>query len=150
MIESSPPPPATLPPPVAPPEMRFPQQFTYQEVANLKRVTKQTVMEWVKKGMIPSPIYTGYTARFTEDQVADIMMGTRPAGFYPVTSSPRSEVGKLGGSSTMKGKGKARNPAQVRADADRKKLRDITRAKKPAAKKPAAKKPTKTKTKTSK
>jgi len=93
-----------------------PRQWTYAEVALVKRVTKQTVYEWVKRGMIPSPVYTGFTARFTEEQVAEILTGVKQPGSYTVTPSPRSEVGKLGGSSIAPAKGKARNPAQQRRD----------------------------------
>lgn len=93
------------------------RQWTYKEVASAKRVGVQTVMEWVKRGMIPSPIYTGYTARFTPDQVAVILSGTSRPGTYEVTPSPRSAIGKMGGGSKIKKKGKARNPAQQKRDA---------------------------------
>ena len=94
MIESVPPPieKCTLDP--SPTEMVGGEQFTYEEVARLKRVTKQTVMEWVKRGMVPSPIYTGFTARFTQEQVADIMCGCSVPGTYPVTLSPRAQIAK--------------------------------------------------------
>jgi len=88
------------------------RQYTYQEVATLKRVTVQTVMEWVKTGKIPSPVYTGFTARFTTEQLTAILTENNPAGTYPVTPSPRAEIGKLGGSAKKPRKGKAKNPAQ--------------------------------------
>lgn len=88
------------------------RQWTYKEVAAVKRVKVQTVQEWVKRGMVPSPVYTGFTARFTPEQVAVILQGTSQPGTYPVTPSPRSDIGKLGGSSKRPAKGKARNPAQ--------------------------------------
>jgi len=93
------------------------RQWTYKEVAAIKRVTVQTVMEWVKRGCIPSPVYTGMTARFTAQQVAVILAGTSLPGTYDVTPSPRSAIGKLGGGSKVKKKGKARNAAQQKRDA---------------------------------
>lgn len=91
-------------------------QYTYQEIANLKRVKVQTIMEWVKRGRIPSPIYTGFTARFSQEQLVEIMTGKSKPGTFPVTPSPRSEIGKLGGGSVVKKKGKARNAAQQKRD----------------------------------
>ncbi len=93
------------------------QSYTYKEVAIMKRVTVQTVMEWVKRGMIASPVYTGFTARFTAEQVAAIITESNKPGTYPVTPSPRSAIGKLGGGSKLKKPGKARNPAQQKRDA---------------------------------
>lgn len=91
MIDSAPPPdPIPAPPP--PPDLSQFQQFTYDDVARLKRVSKQSVMDWVRTGKVPSPIYTGFTARFTPDQVAEIMVGTSAAGTFPVTPSPRAEI----------------------------------------------------------
>lgn len=93
------------------------RQWTYKEVAALKRVAVQTVMEWVKRGMVPSPIYTGFTARFTADQVAAIMSESNRPGTYQVTPSPRSKIGKMGGGSKIKKPGKSRNAAQQKRDA---------------------------------
>lgn len=111
-------PPETTPaaPPTEPTSVDL-RQWTYKEVAALKRVAVQTVMEWVKRGMVPSPVYTGFTARFTADQVGEIMTGTSSPGTFPVTPSPRSAIGKLGGSSKRPAKGKARNPSQKQRDA---------------------------------
>ncbi len=75
----------------------LPRQFTYAEVATAKRVQKQTVYEWVKRGMIPSPVYTGSTARFTEEHFGVIMEGPSVPGSYTPAPSPRAVIGKLGG-----------------------------------------------------
>lgn len=112
-----PPPPDGLMPAVEPLTSVDARQWTYKEVAAVKRVSTQTVMEWVKRGMIPSPIYTGFTARFTADQVAEILCGTSKPGTFPVTTSPRSKIGKLGGGSKLKKPGKSRNAAQQKRDA---------------------------------
>lgn len=93
------------------------RQWTYKEVAAIKRVKVQTVQEWVKRGMVPSPVYTGFTARFTPEQVEVILLGTSKPGTFEVTPSPRSKIGKLGGSSRTPKPGKARNPAQRKKDA---------------------------------
>lgn len=116
----------SLIPPIPPPDGLMPavepltsidaRQWTYKEVAAVKRVSSQTVMEWVKRGMVPSPVYTGFTARFTAEQVAEILCGTSQPGTFPVTPSPRSKIGKMGGSSKVKKPGKARNPAQNKRD----------------------------------
>lgn len=76
---------------------RSQQQYTYRDVAALKKVSVQTVMEWVKRGKCPSPIYTGATARFTHAHVADILAGISPAGTHQVAESVRAEVGAKGG-----------------------------------------------------
>lgn len=77
----------TIAPPAPPPGV--PAVFTYDDVAQFKRVGKAAVYQWVRKGCIPSPVYTSGTARFTEDQVAAIMIGVGAPGTYPVGDSPR-------------------------------------------------------------
>lgn len=77
-----------VPPPAKPPTPP-PAVFTYDDVANFKRVGKAAVYQWVRKGCIPSPVYTSGTARFTEEQLATIMVGVGAAGTYPVGASPR-------------------------------------------------------------
>lgn len=94
MIESLPPPIEQCTLDENPNKLLGGEQYTYDEVARLKRVKKQTVQEWVKHGMIPSPVYTGFTARFTEEQVAEIMCGTGERGKYPVAESPRARIAK--------------------------------------------------------
>ena len=111
------PPPDGLRPVVEPLTSIDARQWTYKEVAAVKCVSTQTVMEWVKRGMVPSPVYTGFTARFTADQVAEILCGTSKPGTFQVTPSPRSAIGKMGGGSKVKKKGKARNAAQQKRDA---------------------------------
>lgn len=74
----------------------LPKSFTYRDIAELCRVTVQTVYTWVKSGRIPSPHYIGYTARFTPEAVWSILNYDAPAGTYPVTQSPRSLIGQLG------------------------------------------------------
>jgi hypothetical protein len=125
VIESVPPPieQCTIDP--SPPDGYGGEQFTYEDVARFKRVTKQTVMEWVKRGMVPSPVYTGFTARFTTDQVATIMVGTSAPGTFPVTLSPRALIAK-----------QARDQAEAEAKAEAE-ARAKKKKKKPSTKKPA-------------
>jgi hypothetical protein len=115
-VASQPPPQSDPPDPAADLTTVEARQWTYKEVASAKRVTVQTIMEWKNRGMIPSPVYTGSTARFTPDQVAVILSGTSKPNTYEVTPSPRAQIGKLGGGSKVKKPGKARNPAQVKRD----------------------------------
>ena len=143
MLESKPPLPEPSPAAAASDPPGGPQLWTYREVAALCRVTLQTVQEWVKRGRIPSPIYFGFTARFTADQVADIMCGAKPPGSYTPAPSARAEIGALGGSSTYPQKHKSRNPSQQKMDAAKaKKARPKARQKTKASIK---KKPTTTK-----
>jgi hypothetical protein len=116
-VESKPPPASVAPGESTGPTSVEARQWTYKEVAAAKRVGVQTVMEWVKRGMIPSPVYTGFTARFTADQVSVILSGTSLPGTYEVTPSPRSAIGRMGGGSKFKKPGKARNAAQQKKDA---------------------------------
>ncbi len=74
-----------------------PRVYTYKEVAFAMKVQKQTVYEWVKRGMIPSPIYTGSTARFTQEMFTAIVNEPKVHGKYTPAPSHRAEVGKLGG-----------------------------------------------------
>ena len=99
--------------------------LTYDEVAGLLKVTPQTVMEWVKRGQMESPLYLGSTARFRIASVQEVMhKGLQLPGTHTPALSPRAAVGKLGAAARAL-KTKRKKPA-----------------KKPAAKKPAAKKPT--------
>jgi excisionase family DNA binding protein len=111
MIPSQPPPtkaPSIVP--TADPTLP-PRTWTYAEVALTMRVQKQTVYEWVKRGMIPSPTYIGFTARFTDEQMSAIMSGVKAPGTFKVTPSPRSEIGKLGGPRPKAKKRKATSSA---------------------------------------
>lgn len=98
------------------------EQFTYADVARVKLVTKQTVYEWVKRGMIPSPIYTGSTARFTRDQFDIILTGCSEPGSYTPAPSPRALVGALGAAKKQKRK-RARKPAPTTAKEAKKNTR---------------------------
>lgn len=91
MVESQPPLPVEETPPLVTASAPSGQQWRYEDIAKLKQVAKQTVMEWVKRGMIPSPVYTGANARFTDEMVATIMTGTSAPGTFPVTLSPRAQ-----------------------------------------------------------
>lgn len=71
-----------------------PQLYTYNDVSRALRVTKQTLMEWVKSGKVSSPKYFGYTARFTAEQMNEMMAGPKPAGTHQVAESPRSKLQK--------------------------------------------------------
>ena len=78
-------------PPVPEPSQRM---WTYREVASLMAVQTQTIMDWVRKGRIASPVYLGGIARFTQDMVAAIRAGISPAGTFPVADSPRANARK--------------------------------------------------------
>ena len=111
------------------------RQWTYREIASIKRVSIQTVQKWVSKGMIPSPVYSGATARFTPEQVQTILLGTQPAGTFEVAHSPRRENGRKGGMNSPR-------PNEKRANyksANKRKVGAKKPAKKVAAKKPAKK-----------
>lgn len=103
---------------VTPPEP-IKRQYTYQDIADAKSVKVNTVKTWVRLGMIPSPVYTGYTARFTQEQFESIMLGTAKKGTYTRAASPREDIGRMGG-----------NPH----------LRKLATLKKKSTKKPVAKK----------
>jgi len=82
-------PPATSPANSSPAETAT---WTYEEVARMFNVTKQTVYEWVRAGSIPSPIYLGSTARFRASDIAAVLdRGLSIAGTFTVAPSPRSE-----------------------------------------------------------
>ena len=132
MLKSQPPPAQSPAEPQIDLSEKMKPQYTYAEVAALKRVSVQTVQEWVRRGKIPPPVYTGFTARFTTDAVAEIMTGIKPEGTYEPPPSPRREIGKLGGSSSLPAPGKSRNPSQARKDKQRAAVKP-----KPAKKKPA-------------
>lgn len=68
--------------------------FTYDDVAQFKRVKKHTVYKWVREGSIPSPIYTGGIARFTKEQVATILSISIVPGTYQRAASTRSAASK--------------------------------------------------------
>lgn len=98
--------------------------YTYSDVAQYRRVEKQTVYEWVKTGRIPSPIYEGSTARFTADQFAQICTGLMPKGTYTPAESPRALVGLLGAKAKKKAK-KKKVGAQNRHDSSNVNERNI-------------------------
>ena len=106
----------------------IPPMWTYREVAAMCRVSLQTLQEWVKRGRVPSPTYIGFSARFTQEQVADIMCGRKKAGSYPVAPSPRAEIGKQGGHHAKK----KNRPKPVHAKQPADKLANKKRASKPA------------------
>jgi excisionase family DNA binding protein len=110
-LESTPPVPVLVGEPTKLDVFTEHDNFTYADVARLKLVSKQTVYEWVKRGMIPSPIYTGHTARFTRAQVETILTERAEPGTYTPAPSPRADVGKLGG---PKSKKKHRNKTPIK------------------------------------
>jgi len=119
---------------------RSQQQYTYRDVAALKKVSVQTVMEWVKRGKIASPIYTGATARFTHAHLVAILAGIAPAGTHQVAESLRAEIGALSNQTVVK-KAATKNKASMKKSMAKKPTPKKLAAKKLAAKKPAAKKP---------
>lgn len=111
-----------IPPPEAPPRSVVHTTFTYEDVAAFKKVQRHTVYKWVRNGCIPSPVYTAGTARFTSEQVAEIMSASMTPGTYKRAASMRATAAKKATKKRLKATGKP--PAK----------------KKPAPKKPAPKK----------
>lgn len=113
----------TPPPPPPPPR----QWYTYEDVAEVMRVSKSAVYKWVKEGRVPSPTYMGKTARFNAEVFSEIIVGVSPPGTFTVGDSPRRKIGRKGGNpNVMK---KKKKPTAKKAAAK----------KKPAKKKPAKK-----------
>lgn len=104
--------------------------YTYADLAQRMRVGQQTIMEWVKRGRIPSPIYIGATARFTREQYLTIIRGPQAAGSFVPADSIRSKIGRKGGGNWRLPKGERKKPSAFK------------RLKSAAKKKPAKKKPT--------
>ena len=92
--------------PPDPPPALDEKSYTYDDVADFKRVKKKTVMKWVREGSIPSPVYTGGTARFTANQVATIITTTLVPGTYVRGDSIKSKRAKRATAKRMKAKGK--------------------------------------------
>lgn len=64
--------------------------FTYKEVAAALKLTPQTVMDWVKRGMVCSPLYFGANARFTRQMLDTMLAGPSIPGMHAVAESPRA------------------------------------------------------------
>lgn len=94
MIESKPPPPSQPPLPEMRPSLDQ-EFFTYTDVCDLFKVTRQTVMHWVKNGRMPSPRYIGATARFVRADILAVIDGPAARGTFEVRDSPRSETATL-------------------------------------------------------
>lgn len=110
----------TIPPDPLPPADR--QSFTYDDIAAFKRVKRHTVYKWVREGSIPSPVYTGGTARFTADQVATILSISIVPGTYQRADSIRSKASKKVMAKRLKSKGKPpkKKPAKKKKPAPKK------------------------------
>lgn len=81
--------------------------YTYTEIAARLKVTVQTVEVWVKRGMIPSPLYFGTTARFTLDHLKQICAGVKPPQTYPASDSLRATQARAGKTKKREAKLKA-------------------------------------------
>lgn len=81
-----------------------------REVASICRVTVRTIQNWMRLGMIPSPVRIGYATRFTEVQVAVILQGASLPETYVPSIPPRQKVGSKGGKATAK-KFKGKHPS---------------------------------------
>jgi hypothetical protein len=65
----------------------------YVLLAQLLKVSVVTLYRWVKAGKVIQPTYFGCSARWTGEQIKQILKeGTKPAGTYPPASSPRSAM----------------------------------------------------------
>lgn len=93
--------------PSAPPKL-----WKYSEVAALLRVSTRTLHNWVKAGQVPGPRRFGYTSRFSEEEVAEMLKGVKLTGTYEVVASPREKSSRKGGKSTAK-KAKGKHPSRI-------------------------------------
>lgn len=86
------------------------QTFTYQDLANFKQVKKHTVYKWVREGSIPSPIYTGGSARFTADQIALILSSSIVPGTYARVDSTKAKASRKSMVKRLKAKSTGKPP----------------------------------------
>lgn len=84
------------------------QWYTYDEVAELLRVSVSCVYTRCRRGQYPSPIRQGASSRFSVAQVATMCQGASPVGTHQRTPSVRSKGGKKGGRKAAKNR-KARD-----------------------------------------
>lgn len=64
---------------------------SYVTLAQILRVSVDTLQTWVRAGRIVQPVYFGTIARWGADQVARILAeGTQPVGTYTPADSPRA------------------------------------------------------------
>jgi hypothetical protein len=105
------------------------QTVSYVTLAQILKVTQDTVQRWVKSGKIIQPAWFGDMARWTIEQARQILAeGTQPAGTYPPTNRRHQADAKA-------------VPQTITAALGHQvKTHGPTGRKKPAAKKPAAKK----------
>lgn len=94
----------------APPPTDAHQTFTYQDLATFKRVKKHTIYKWVREGSIPSPIYTGGSARFTADQVALILSSSIVPGTYKREDSTKAKAARKVMAKRLKAKATGKPP----------------------------------------
>lgn len=81
-----------LPPQPYQAEDRLEPLYTYADVCRLLRVTRNTVVVWVKCGRIPSPKYFGTLARWTHADIETMRAGPLRAGTFKPELSPRAEM----------------------------------------------------------
>lgn len=86
------------------------QSYTYQDLADFKKVKKHTVYKWVREGSIPSPVYIGGSARFTADQVALILSSTIVPGTYKRVDSTKAKAARKVMAKRMKAKATGKPP----------------------------------------
>jgi len=122
MIESKDPPgPAAADPTL---QRSLAPTVSYVRLAEVIGVKPDTLYGWVRAGRIVSPTYFGSAARWTEEQVQQILAaGTQPPGTYPVAESPHA---------------KPRKPKPTKSSKTQ--LHPKSRSAKPTGKKPPSKK----------
>lgn len=77
--------------------------YTYKRLALILGVTERTLMRWVSAGMVPSPVYSGTSARFESATALVICEGPSLPGMYPVARSLR-RAGKVKAIKAIKAK----------------------------------------------
>ena len=56
----------------------LPQLMTPDEVAEVLRVSKETVLRWARSGKLPSLPLAGRIIRFRQEDVDQLLAGNRP------------------------------------------------------------------------
>lgn len=75
----------------------WPNMSSYDQVADLLKVSKSALYYRVSRGMVPQPVYMGASARFSAESVQIMLAGISPIGTYKRSHSVRVKGGKKGG-----------------------------------------------------
>lgn len=98
----------TIPPDTSPPSPAT--LYTYDDLAAYLQVKVPTLYLWVRQGRIPSPKRIGGSARYTADQIADIMNGVGEPGKYKPVASVKSLASKKAMTKRLKAKATGKPP----------------------------------------